>query len=884
MAAARIKKLGATYDSLEGGGFLQALSEHGENAVLEAFWRYGNAEVAADAASPMVATGDQHLLSLVLDEILGPGLGPPAPQAIVNAIDEHQPALAKADAERLAARLEDSTPLHAYFEPARPSLLAWLVAQPGKVGDEAALEVIAGRAAGSEHGNVRRAAYARCRGNARLLSEAAAAVVDAFEQAPSPQAWQQTAEFVEYACEDERTTFEPVRPIVQILVKTAPTYFASQIFAETLGRLAVDSALDPLELQLSENMTDTPGARAVLALLPDVTPALRRATLWATAARAQQTLSPVLQQQTTDWDEAEWRRALRALTSPESVYRPALDYLVAAAPIELTAELMKLVMSQVSSGDALISTVGQRLRERVQAIGEERETRDAWVAAVHWPKQSGDEAIEKFDAIASCLEGGLHVRLLVRGYLTKKLRADVAARLVPAGEVARALKLVSAGSRGEWAVALAAAHPDEIAAAASEVTSPESYDVGVVAALAPTWPEVAFVGVDAAWVQLSADQKNELVGLLERHGQVESLDALCAIIRDDHRDNAKRRGRAARRIGELLEPGATLPEPVLDLLNSNLHDLRSAAVEAIARVKPREPELIARLHDVVAGRGAAGKAAADALDALASEFLAEFAETGDKAELHGLMPLLAAVGRPEVLPALFEYIGGNAIYDDPALHRAAASAIREAADRIDEVSADDQEALVALIDGEQQETDVAARGDLSTALARLQLGEDAAVKVLYDEIKITPKIEPDRLFGAEKEPLVRQLALYDRARKRGQDGWGAELAHMDNVAERLVRATYLVSDGTSPAIVEQIKSDSRTPDYGSLITALASTKQLNGIQASCKVLHDARCTFSEIPHAGKQADTDTMTTARRCFVELAKVCVGTLQTHRLSAR
>jgi hypothetical protein len=41
-------------------------------------------------------------------------------------------------------------------------------------------------------------------------------------------------------------------------------------------------------------------------------------------------------------------------------------------------------------------------------------------------------------------------------------------------------------------------------------------------------------------------------------------------------------------------------------------------------VRPREPELIGHLHDVVAGRGAAGKAAADALDALAHEFIGEF--------------------------------------------------------------------------------------------------------------------------------------------------------------------------------------------------------------------------------------------------------------------
>ncbi len=871
------------YDGLEGGGLLQALSEHGEHAVLEAFWRYGNAEVAADAASPMVATGNRHLLSLMLDEILGPELGLPAPQAIVNAIDQHQPALAKADAERLAARLQDGTPLHAHFEPARPSLLAWLVAQPGKVGDEAALEVIAGRAAGSEHGNVRQAAYARCRGNARLLSEAAAAVADAFEQAPSPQGWQQTAEFVEQACGDEKTTPDPVRPIVRRLVETAPNYFPSTRFGETLGRLAVDSAVEMIEHHLSQNLADSQGGRAVLELLPEIAPAQRRATLWATAARTQQALWPLLQQQTTAWEDAEWRRVLRALTGPEPVYRPALEHLVAAAPIELTAELTKLVTAQVGVGDALIATVGQRLRERLQAIGEESETRDAWVAAVHWPKQRDEEEFEKFSAIAGCLEANFHVRLLVRGYLTKKLRPDVAARLVPAGEVARALRMVHTGQRGEWTAALAVAHLDEIGGAAAAVTTPEDYDLGVVAALAPERPDIAFAGVAAAWPQLTAEQKEELVGLLEEHGDVESIEALSAIIRDDHRENAKRRGRAARRIGELLEPGATLPEPVLDLLNSNLHDLRSAAVEAIARVKPRQPELIGRLHDVVAGRGAAGKAAADALDALSDEFVAEFADATDKTELHELMPILAAVGRAGVLRPLFQYLGGNAVYDDPALHRAAAAAIRAAADRIAEVSANDQEALVALIDGEQQETDVAARDDLSAALARLQLGEDAALKVLYDEIGITPKIEPDRLFGAEKEPLVRQLGLYDRARKRGQDGWGAELAHMDNVAERLVRAAYLVADGTSPAIVEQIKNDSRTPDYGNLITALASTKQLNGIQAQCKVLHDSRCAFSEIPHAGKQADAATMTTARTCFVELAKVCVGTLQTHDRSA-
>lgn len=873
------KRLGETYAKADGADLLEALGAHQETAILEAFWRYHSADVAAEAARPIFASRDKELLSLVLDEILDPTLGEPAPQAIVNAIEEHQSPLMKADAERLATRLHVEDPLHPHYEPTRPSLLAWLVVQPGTVGSEAALAVIAGRVAAFEHENVRQAAYVRCRGNARLRGEAAAAVAVAFEQAPSPQAFQQAAEYVEQVCREETTTPDPLRPLVHRLVETAPDYFSGTDFGETLQRLAIDSALEIVEHHLSENLPDSQGARAVLGLLPAITPAQRRAALWATAARTQQALWPLLQQQTTAWEEAEWRRVLRALTSPEPVYRPALEHVVTAAPIELTGELSRLVIAQVGVGDALITAIGQRLRDRLQALGDASETRDAWVAAVYWPKQRDEEALEEFSAILGCLEVSQHVRLLVRGYLAKKLGADVAARLVPAEEVERALKIIRAGQRSEWSAALAVAHPDGMGDAAGAVTTPDGYDLSVVAGLAPVRPDVAFAGVAAAWPRLAVEQRDELLVLLEAHGDVDSIDALSAIIRDDHRGNAKRRVRAARRMGELLEPDATLPEPLLDLLNSNLHELRSAAVDAIARVKPRDPELIGRLHDVVAGRGAAGKAATEALDALAQEFVSEFADVTEKTELHEFMPLLSAVGRTEVLRPLFEYVGSNAVYDDPVVHRTAASAIRSAAERIDEVSADDQELLVQLIDGEQQETDVAAHDDLSEALARLQLGEDAALKVLYDKIGITPKIEPDRLFGSEKEPLVRQLALYDRARKRGQDGWGAELAHMDNIAERLVRAAYLVAEGTSASIVEQIKSDSRTPDYGNLITALASTKQLNGIQAQCKVLHDARGSFSEIPHAGRQAGADTMTTARTCFTELAKQTVGTLQAH-----
>ena len=190
------------------------------------------------------------------------------------------------------------------------------------------------------------------------------------------------------------------------------------------------------------------------------------------------------------------------------------------------------------------------------------------MAAVHWPKQRDEEQLEKFDAIIRHIEAGLQVRLLVLGYLAGKLHAAVAARLIPAGLVEPALELVPFGQRGEWAAALTDSHPDEIAVAASAVMTPESYDLDVAAALAPTRPDAAFAGVRPAWPQLAPDQRDGLVALIEQYGDANSIDPLSAVIEDDHRDNVRRRARAARRIGALLkrrdDPRASARAPQLE--------------------------------------------------------------------------------------------------------------------------------------------------------------------------------------------------------------------------------------------------------------------------------------------------------------------------------
>lgn len=878
MAARTNTALGKAYEGLQGAALIDELARHGETRILETLWRCQNAEVAADAAPAMIATGDQHLLTLLVDEILAPRFADTTvSQQIAKAVAEHQPRIAAADTQRLGDRLLDPAPLPANYQSVRATLLGWVIAQPSHLGFDLALRVITRGAPASDQPEARQAAYAACRADRKLLDAAAEAVSSELDETPHHQGWLQAVEFLEGACPDEQTTPESARPLVRRLVEIAAPQHQPVVFPETLRRLALDSALDTIQTLLGESLTSYPGACEIVRLLPEVTPATRRAQLWAVAVRHQNQLwAPDLQGQTGAWDEAEWRRVLRELAKPEQVYREALTHIVSSAPLNLAGELVRLVIAQVPANDHLISVIGQRVSERLAALGDASETHEAWVGAVHWPPKGNEDEVEKLGAILAKVDPDQRVRLLIRGYESGKLSDKVIAGLIPSALVSRSLEIVDRTQRSKWATTLAEVHPDELAAGAAPFTGAgDEFDVDLVAALAPERPDLAFAHVGGAWNRLTVEEKEELVTLLEKHGTSRSLDALETVIRDDHRENAKRRVRATRRLGELLEPGSEVPEIVEGLLNSNKGDLRAAAVEVIKRAQPRDPGLIGRLHKVAADRGAAARAAEDALDALARRFLDEFTSTSDKDELRSLMPLLGAVARPSVLQPLFEYLGADAVYDDQALKGDAAEAVRAAIDQINEVGAEDQEALVLLIDGEEQESSPPARAALSAALARVQLGEDVGLKLLYDEIGLTPQGSPARLYGAEREPLVRQLALLDRAKARGEEGWGAELAHRDLVAERLVRAAYLVSDGGPETIAEQIRNDTRI-DWGNVIKALANVKQLHNVQGLCQVLHGARGDHSEIAHVGKQPEEGTMAAAREAYREIAERCVRLL--------
>ncbi len=88
-----------------------------------------------------------------------------------------------------------------------------------------------------------------------------------------------------------------------------------------------------------------------------------------------------------------------------------------------------------------------------------------------------------------------------------------------------------------------------------------------------------------------------------------------------------------------------------------------------------------------------------------------------------------------------------------------------------------------------EKRDPAARELLKNALHKASLGPDEALDLLLETI--SPAALPSELFGPEHTTIVRQFALYKLERDRGPAGWATALTHLDNVAERLMRATYL---------------------------------------------------------------------------------------------
>jgi hypothetical protein len=263
--------------------------------------------------------------------------------------------------------------------------------------------------------------------------------------------------------------------------------------------------------------------------------------------------------------------------------------------------------------------------------------------------------------------------------------------------------------------------------------------------------------------------------------------------------------------------------------------------------------------------------AARTLDTLCDYFIDILSGGMSEQERIQLLGVLGAAARQAVVDVLLDHLG-DAESDALTVHIAASAALLEAVPFVDASSAQ-MERLAQLIDGDKQESDPAARDLLKKALHKASLGPDEALDLLYEEVGYRPTALPAELFGPEHTTLVRQFALYKLERDRGPAGWATALTHLDNVAERLMRATYL-RFGSHDKVKQRILESPREPEYGNLLTACEGS--LLKPRESFLVLHRLRGEETEVPHPGTPTTQPTWDMANGLFQKGALTCLAML--------
>lgn len=873
------------YEGFSGDALLHRLVEQRDLRALEVLWRLGDPGVAARIAPHVLEIDVPELSGLVVEEILSPGFDEPLPTAVVQELERHRPRLSRDVATRLVERLQaEDEPLLAAYENARYLLEAWVVEQEGTVGADFALAVVRGETRMASHARVRDVAFRRCTRSRRLLGTAGAALVSELNNEPSPSAWEKASAMVQAAAETGSPPTS-LHDLATELLVSAPAHAPENDLPHSIKAFAVGDGRETLRtLIVSEPMQPTQGAQAVISAIEDVEPVRDRHQLFALGLHHQPQLWNVLGSGLAAWDQVEWRGRLRALADTARFDPAPVRDLIKHAPVSTSADIIEFAMSQADGSEAeVLGLAATRLRERFAAFDDNTSAAER-LGCVRWPRARETGRIE---LLSSVLRGALDeeelTALVVEAFRSRKIAVSTAAVLLPTGRSLDALGLLEHGdARARLARALADARPDELGPAVERLQT-EGFSFDLAVAIAEKDPAAAFAGADQAYPSLSSSERDTLVELLERHGGLEQGPAVDAVMADDRQGTAGRRQRVARRVAELTEPRAALPAWMLKLLGSGNADLRTEAIRSFERVKPRDPEVIRELRKLAVSGGVPGDLSRAALDSIAEDILGELGDDSTKEEARSLLPLLGATGSPHGLPTLFSFVGPDPRWDDEDLRRLAAAAVADIAGSRAEIPLEEQTRLVGLVEGAGAEIDPSASESLKLALSRIQLGEDDALRVLYDEfLPKPPQTHPDELFGGEKETLLRHVDLYEKAKAAGASGHGRQLAQLDILAASLARAAYL-QYGTSEPLKAQIRASRKQEEYGNLIGSIGNVPKMRSIKAELEVIRNLRSEKSMEAHPGEQPTADDIVAARQHFKKVATVCVQLLEGATKSA-
>lgn len=870
-------RLPKKWAGLTGDEFLSALDGDEGNQILEGLWRAADPQLALQLVRPLAEAGDEVLAGLLADEVPAPRFPDVNVAAqLAASVVEFSPRLNAGKTKALFDRLADPDPMNVY-EAHRVQLEQWALTQDGTKADGWALDVLLGnRASVGSPIVVEQARKRRARDD--LAVATCTKLTKQLDEVPQIDVWNRAADYiiqVSSGVADEKRD-----KLLAALIKLMPAFgleMPNDSFSELVGTHGAKMALRTVE---ESDYVASPFSIAALEAV-DIygTEADQRRVCGLLFGPANAIWAHSPQTFTCQWDEENWSRVLGWLLDDAWDEPPLVDQSVFdLAPAEIVTPLVELAVRRSSSPDTeFINRAGDHVARRAMPPEPGGEAPEFDLDLIPWGSANDVESAARLAALLAVGFADRRLSLLAEAYVTERINAEQLVWLTACGDCQMLLDVVPVGDKRR---ALATALIDgDIEAANVAITNTQTarFHLDLAKAAAPALAGPAFAGLAEAWGILTEEEKDAAVALLCEHATVALLTQLDVVVLDTFHKNAARRTLAVEAIGRIVPKGDPVPESVVGLLESARPEQGRAAVEAIAKITPCDVEMVRKIRGLGDRQDISGDAARLAIQRLATEFVDALQAATAMAERAEYLTLIGATGNPTSMGTLVAFVGAEAQYDDPDLRRAAAAAISElASNAVGDVSVEDHEKLLILTDGPAPEPESSARTDLLAAVARISLGEDDALTILYEFIGFTPQRSADVMFGDERGSLVRHLGLYFRESVRGEPGWPGVLEQLDLVAERLARAAYL-RFGKSDSIKDQIQSASKGPDLGSLIGSLANSSELHGARAPLEVLHKYRCERTDYAHDGKAPDDDVMASARQMFVEGATVLVEALQ-------
>lgn len=868
------------YHELFGADFLKKALEKRDRNVFEAIWRLQDEGVSGRAAEGLASFDSPELSALLLDGLLDGQLGPNVAEEIRSAVRNYYPRLDSISTTKLAAWIREHEPPSGTDISNHEVLEVWLLKQPGNEGDSRAEEALCGRFSYRPSGSITSAAMDRCHGDSSLAERVATRLEAEIAEEGDSAAWTLGATFLKGMSAEKRPPAY-IEPLGDRLLMTASQLYAEDTFNDSLGRCLVSSSAPTLKKILSgDALPDSPGSRALVLLHEKLKQPRERAKTFTNVLSSQPAVwASIRQTAYGSWDSEEWARRISAVDRSNLEFdTDSLVALLEEAPNELAGPVIRLVTQlEDEPSEEMTSvaakTLGAYLEPPTGEGAEEDEGDFETIQVPWWPKALSSRKIGIFDRLLreAIAEPRLRLEQIAVAVSQGQLGTTEASLLVDIEEYESFLGLFIPGQlRGDLALALADVDPGGLGDAVQSIHNTQGFQIDLVASAARQTPSMAFFGAGDAYETLDAQGRDKLLAFLEEFATIENIDVLDAIVQDTHKDNSDYRRRAALRIGQITPAGDPLPSSVVELLQSNRPELVDAAATVIERVKPEDEDLVRLLRSVALNSEETSEARA-ALESLAKAFVALLVTDPPKERRVHILRLLAAAATSDVVDSLLSHVGRDAVDDDPDVRKIAASGLREVASQ----GSIDRDHLTRLVHLTEEERHPAAKDDLNAAVSQASLGEDAALNLLQEMVEPTPTGDLRQLLGQEKERVVRQLELLATERERGSPGWPGVIMQLDLIAERVLRVAYL-KVGRSGKLKKQIRDSPTTPDYGSLIQALASVSSLHGIQGQLKTLHDLRSQKTEFTHIGEAPDEDDVTTANTCFVTALRSVVGVL--------